>query len=117
VAGSGKVAGRKRRKRRGSRLILLWLALALLVAGFLARRMFEPGAIQMTRHSRPEYPALAPLMTPAPTAPAPPRMAESNPTPAAPGAQDSRHNYPPAHDSITDRERRELQDVLKRHSK
>ncbi|HLI80858.1 MAG TPA: hypothetical protein VKV03_12810 [Candidatus Binataceae bacterium] len=86
----------KRRKRKRARVNWLMLAaIALLIAGFLARRMMMPRAARYLAHYTQEYPA-----------------------PAPPAADSNRDSAQPAHDNgsgehLSDSDRRALDEVIR----
>ena len=89
---------KRRRRKRGRRGLLLIVAIALLIAGFMARRLMMPGAARYLAHRAPENPAAAP----------------------ASGESDN-DNAPVAHSNdngsgehLSDRDRRALDDVIRR---
>jgi hypothetical protein len=51
---------KRRRRKRGKGGWLMIVAIALLIAGFMARRLLMPGAARYLTHRAPEYPAPAP---------------------------------------------------------
>jgi hypothetical protein len=51
---------KRRRRKRGKRGWLMMVAIALLIAGFMARRLLMPGAARYLTHRAPESPAAAP---------------------------------------------------------
>jgi flagellar biosynthesis/type III secretory pathway M-ring protein FliF/YscJ len=86
----------KRRKRKRARVNWLMIAaLALLVAGFLARRLMMPRAARYLAHYSHEYPA---------------PQDDSN-REAAPAAHSDDNN---SGEHLTDRDRRALDEVIRR---
>jgi hypothetical protein len=122
---------RRKRKRRARRAAPLWmlLALALLVAGFLTRRMLVPRALHYLGYRPPGEASGTPSSLPAPAAEssvalkptAAPVPSVSNPDAAGNAARDENAPArPPAgrtSERITERDRRALEAVLRGKSK
>jgi hypothetical protein len=51
---------KRRRRKRGKVRWLMIVAIALLIAGFMARRLLMPGAARYLSHRAPDYPAAPP---------------------------------------------------------
>ena len=92
------MARRKRKRRMG---FVMMVVLAMLIAGFLARRLMMPGATHYLTYRAPEYPAQAPETG---------RSQPNNPVSA------SRPNEGAPSEHLTDSDRRALDEVIRRKS-
>ncbi len=121
----------RRRKRRLRRLIL-WAALALLIAGFIARRTFAPRALYYLTHRAPSEtgfgaaagaPNTAPSESANQTAESTNQTAQSLPAPSnqnvsdAPTSQSQAGQAPPPRENLTDSDRQALDQILRNKSK
>ena len=117
----------RRRKRRLRRLIL-WAALALLIAGFIARRTFMPRALYYLTHRAPTEtgfgatagsPNTAPSESTSQTA----QTAQSRSAPSNQNLSDARTSQsqageaPPPRENLTDSDRQALDQILRRKSR
>jgi hypothetical protein len=84
---------KRSRRKRGRFSWLLFVAVALLIAGFMARRLMMPGAARQLTHSAPDYSAASPQND------------------DAPGAHDN-DRAPREH--LSDTDRRALDEVIRR---
>ncbi len=89
---------KRRRRTRGKRAWLLMAAIALLIAGFMARRLMMPGAARYLTHRAEEYPPSAPQSG----------ESEADRAPAAPA------NDHGSGEHLSDSDRRALDEVIRR---
>ena len=82
---------KRRRRKRGKVRWLMLVAIALLIAGFMARRLMMPGAARELTHHSPDY---------------------SEPSPQNGDAPIARDNPPREH--LSDSDRRALDEVIRR---
>jgi hypothetical protein len=106
---------KRKRKRRG-RGTLLIIAIALLIAGFIIRRTLVPQVLHYLAYRPGENPN-----TPAGTA-FPSQRVGSQAPPAAPSAAAvatpaARRTNPAPSEHLTERDRQQLEDILKRRSR
>jgi hypothetical protein len=105
---------RRRKKRRVPNLYLI-LAVALLIAGFVARRALMPRALHYLAYRPADSPA--PVHAPAAVAPsAAPSAAPAEPQASAADSRPARHTAP-AEENLGPDDRRALDDVLRRKMK
>jgi hypothetical protein len=91
------MARRKRKRRMG---FVMMVVIAMLIAGFLARRLMMPGATHYLTYRAPEYPAQAP------------ETGRSQPDDT--NASKPSEQHPSEH--LTDSDRRALDEVIRRKS-
>jgi hypothetical protein len=108
------VAKRKRKPR--SRGIIILVALALLIAGFVVRRTLVPRFLHFLAYRPPER-AVPPqvIASPQPETASRPQPSEPSAAPAATPA--ARGTTPAPKEHLTERDRQELEAILKRKSK
>jgi cytoskeletal protein RodZ len=103
----------KRKRKRRARRTLLIIAIALLLAGFIIRRTLVPQVLHYLAYRPVENPK-----TPAGTA-SPSEEVSSQPPPVAPSAAAiatpaARRTTPAPSEHLTERDRQQLEDILKR---
>ena len=103
----------KRKRKQRARRTLLIIAIALLIAGFIIRRTLVPQVLHYLAYRPGENPK-----TPAGTA-SPSEEVSSQPPPAAPSAAPAatpaaRRTTPAPSEHLTESDRQQLEDILKR---
>ena len=106
----------KRKRKRRARRTLLIIAIALLIAGFIIRRTLVPQVLHYLAYRPGENPK-----APAGTAP-PPEPVSSQPRPVEPSAAAvatpaARRTTPAPSEHLTESDRQQLEDILKRRSR
>jgi cytoskeletal protein RodZ len=106
----------KRKRKRRARSTLLVIAIAVLIAGFIIRRTLVPRVLHYLAYRPAENPN-----TPAKTA-SPSQQVSSQPPPAAPSAAAVatpavRRTTPAPSEHLTESDRQQLEDILKRRSR
>lgn len=106
----------KRKRKRRARRTLLIVAIALLIAGFVVRRTLVPQVLHYLAYRPGENPK-----TPAGTT-SPPKQVSSQPEAAEPSAAAvatpaARRTTPAPSEHLTESDRQQLEDILKRRSR
>ncbi|MBV8139531.1 MAG: hypothetical protein JO121_28450 [Deltaproteobacteria bacterium] len=106
----------KRKRKRRARRTLLIVAIALLVAGFIIRRTLVPQVLHYLAYRPGENPE-----TPAATTPAQ-KQVSSQPRPAQPSAAAvatpaARQTAPAPSEHLTESDREQLEEILKRRNR
>ena len=109
------LVAKRKRKQRGRRTLLI-IAIVLLIAGFIIRRTLVPQVLHYLAYRPGENPN-----TPAGTA-SPSEQVSSRPRPAAPSAAAvatpaARRTTPAPSEHLTESDRQQLEDILKRRSR
>lgn len=109
------LVAKRKRKQRGRRTLLI-IAIVVLIAGFIIRRTLVPQVLHYLAYRPGENPN-----TPAGTA-SPSEQVSSQPAPAAPSAAAvatpaARRTTPAPSEHLTESDRQQLEDILKRRSR
>lgn len=110
------LVAKRKRKRRGRRTLLI-IAIALLIAGFIIRRTLVPQVLHYLAYRPGGNPT-----TPAGTASPSEQVSSQPPPPAAPSAAGvatpaARRTTPAPSEHLTESDRQQLEDILKRRSR